>query len=379
MPAPHSTSTRRPLPRGPLIVGALLVVLALIVVFAVGRLTLAAADAASAAAPAVGTRILASSTSTAARASVSGGGARETAAADWLARQPTTVWLTPEGDPIDAVHDRVVRLADEARGQDAALSVAVYGLPDRDCGSHSTGGLDPEDYAEWTSRIGRALASAAGLQKIVILEPDSVALSPSCGSLTERAGYLRTAVDNLSGPGTWIYIDAGNSAWHPAEEMAELLRATGLLSSVRGVALNVSNYQDTASEFAYAHELSDLLGGTHAVIDTSRNGAGPAGAQWCNPAGRRVGSEGGSYGDGVVDTNLWIKPPRRKRRRVQRWPRGRCVVAGCRHRVDERARLTRTPGGLRREMCQDCARRYATPRLGGECGRESANAEEWVR
>ncbi len=82
---------------------------------------------------------------------------------------------------------------------------------------------------------------------------------------------------------------------------------------MRGIALNVSNYQDTAAEFDYAHALSDELGGTHAVIDTNgpRNGAGPAGSEWCNPAGRLVGSPTGSFGDGVVDTNLWIKPPER--------------------------------------------------------------------
>ncbi|MEL4395644.1 glycoside hydrolase family 6 protein, partial [Shewanella algae] len=88
----------------------------------------------------------------------------------------------------------------------------------------------------------------------------------------------------------------GHSAWHPANEMADLLRSTGLLGEVRGVALNVSNYQDTANEFAYAHQLSDLLGGTHAIIDTSRNGAGPAGSQWCNPADRLVGAPSGAYG-----------------------------------------------------------------------------------
>ncbi|MFX5634196.1 glycoside hydrolase family 6 protein, partial [Acinetobacter baumannii] len=87
----------------------------------------------------------------------------------------------------------------------------------------------------------------------------------SCGSLQDRSGYLRTAVENIRGVDTWIYLDGGHSAWHPANEMADLLRSTGLLGEVRGVALHVSNYQDTANEFAYAHQLSDLLGGTHAI------------------------------------------------------------------------------------------------------------------
>lgn len=281
-----------------------------VVIAACGIAAATALLAESPTAPHVGTRILAPASSKAAIAATDpSADLEQTGAAEWLAQQPTTVWLTPESDPADVVEERVAGLLDEARDQDAALSLAVYGLPDRDCGNQSAGGLAPDAYGEWTARIGRALRAAAGVEKIIILEPDSIALASSCGSITERTAHLRSAVDNLRADETWIYLDAGHSAWHPADEMAALLRATGLLSEVRGIALNVSNYQDTAAEFAYAHALSDRLGGTHAVIDTSRNGAGPAGAQWCNPSGRRVGSPSGSYGDGVVDTNLWIKPP----------------------------------------------------------------------
>lgn len=78
---------------------------------------------------------------------------------------------------------------------------------------------------------------------------------------------------------------------------------------IRGFATNVSNFNDTYSEFEYAHALSERSGGRlHAIIDTSRNGNGSNG-EWCNPYGRAVGEPGGTYGDDVVDTNLWIKPP----------------------------------------------------------------------
>ena len=276
----------------------------------VGSLVTSLFQTLSARPPAVDTRIVTPDESKAAKAAAqAAAGTPEADAAAWLAAQPTTYWLTPEIDPVDEVWDRIAHLAAEARDQDATVSVAVYGLPDRDCGNHSAGGLDPQAYAEWTARIGDALRNASDVRKIVVLEPDSIALAPSCGSLDDRAGYLRTAVDNIRGVDTWIYLDGGHSAWHPATEMADLLRSTGLMGDVRGIALNVSNYQDTANEFAYAHQLSDLLGGTHAIIDTARNGAGPAGSQWCNPAGRLVGAAGGAFGDGVVDTTLWIKPP----------------------------------------------------------------------
>jgi endoglucanase len=77
---------------------------------------------------------------------------------------------------------------------------------------------------------------------------------------------------------------------------------------IRGFATNVSNDNATADEIAYAHEVSAHLDRLHAVIDTSRNGAGGH-DDWCNPPGRLVGEPGGAIGDDVVDTNLWIKPP----------------------------------------------------------------------
>jgi len=309
--SPRPKRPRRGLPRAVIVIGVIAVIAVLIAAIAVvGNLVTNLFQTLAARPPSVDTRIVAPGESKAAQAARAGeGNDDQAAAAEWLAAQPTTYWLTPEIDPVDEVWDRVAHLAAEARDQKAAVSVAVYGLPDRDCGNHSAGGLDPAAYREWTEEIGNALRNASDVQKIVVLEPDSIALASSCGSIQDRAEYLREAVDNIRGTNTWIYIDGGHSSWRPVAEMAGLIRATGLLPNVRGVALNVSNYQDTAAEFAYAHALSDQLGGTHAVIDTSRNGAGAAGAEWCNPSDRLVGSPGGSYGDGVVDTNLWIKPP----------------------------------------------------------------------
>ncbi|MGP3535818.1 glycoside hydrolase family 6 protein [Microbacterium sp. RD1] len=261
--------------------------------------------------PAVGTVVVVPDESKAAQwvASGSTAPADEAEATEYLAEQPTAYWLTPELDPIDKVWDRVAHLAAQAREQDAALAIVIYGLPGRDCGNHSAGGLSPEDYVEWTDLIGQALDNASDVQKIVILEPDSLALAPECGNIDERVEQLSGAVERLGGINTWIYLDGGHSRWLPAEQMAGLIRQVGVLDRVRGFATNVSNYQTTADEFAYAHDVAGFLDGAHAVIDTSRNGAGPAGAEWCNPPGRLVGDPGGEYGDDVVDTNVWIKPP----------------------------------------------------------------------
>ncbi|MBW9094137.1 glycoside hydrolase family 6 protein [Microbacterium jejuense] len=241
-------------------------------------------------------------------------GSAELAAAEYLSEQPTAVWLTPEGDPIDVVDERIARLAAEARAQSARVAVVVYGLPGRDCGGHSAGGLDPDSYADWTRAIGDALRDAADTSPIVVLEPDSLALAPECGNEAERVEQLAGAVQSLAAERTWIYVDGGHSDWLPADRMAALIEQVDRASradgggGIRGFVTNVSNFMATADEVAYAHDVAARLDGLHAIIDTSRNGAGSNG-EWCNPPGRRVGEPGGTLGDDVVDTNLWIKPP----------------------------------------------------------------------
>ncbi|MEW1961070.1 glycoside hydrolase family 6 protein [Microbacterium sp. NPDC077644] len=259
--------------------------------------------------PGVGTVVLAPAESKASLALGTTLDAAATAATEYLAAQPTAYWLTPEQDPPGTAGETTAHLLAQARDQDVALALVVYGLPGRDCGNHSAGGLEPDSYRGWVDEIAAALATAPDLQKIVILEPDSLALAPECGNLDERTGQLRGAVESLDGPGTWIYLDGGHSGWLPAEEMARLIGAVGANDRIRGFATNVSNYRSTFDEFDYARAVSEELGGLHAIVDTSRNGAATAGDEWCNPPGQRVGEPGGTYGDDVVDTNLWIKPP----------------------------------------------------------------------
>ncbi len=118
-------------------------------------------------------------------------------------------------------------------------------------------------------------------------------------------------MDVLAGIGVTVYLDAGNAGWHGAAEMATMLRAAGV-DRARGFALNVSNFHDTSEERGYGDAISAALGGTvHFVIDTSRNGLGPApGDVWCNPPGRALGARpSATTGDPLADAYLWIKIP----------------------------------------------------------------------
>jgi endoglucanase len=139
-------------------------------------------------------------------------------------------------------------------------------------------------------------------------------VAPDCLSPADvqtRYSLLRDAVGTLAAAGASVYLDAGNANWRSAAEMASRLRAAGI-DQARGFALNVANFDDTAGELAFGDAIVAALGGkTHFVVDTSRNGRGPASdGAWCNPPGRGLGVRPTvATGDARADAFLWIKVP----------------------------------------------------------------------
>ena len=226
-----------------------------------------------------------------------------------IADQPLARWY---GDwvPASRVRGEVAARSTAAAAAGAVPSFVVYAVPGRDCGQYSAGGLSgPAAYAEWV----RAFAAGLGDRRaVVVLEPDALAqldcLSPTARA--ERTAMLRDAVAVLrSAPGAVVYLDAGNAGWVPADQMAARLREAGV-AQARGFAVNVSNFGRTASEQAYGDDLAARLGGSHYVVDTSRNGLGPATGPeaWCNPQGRALGDRPTTDTTSrSADAYLWIK------------------------------------------------------------------------
>jgi endoglucanase len=190
--------------------------------------------------------------------------------------------------------------------------LVVYDIPHRDCGSYSAGGAtSPAAYRTWIDTFANAIGSA---RAAVILEPDALA-ELDCFKPADQAStlaLLRSAVDRLNKqPGISVYIDAGNESWESASVIAKRLRLAGI-DRARGFSLNVSNFYSTATEQRYGDKISRFLGGrTHYVIDTSRNGRGPApNGAWCNPPGVGLGPPSTWHtSDPLVDAYLWIKAP----------------------------------------------------------------------
>jgi endoglucanase len=74
----------------------------------------------------------------------------------------------------------------------------------------------------------------------------------------------------------------------------------------------VSNFRTTANEITYGRNVLSAIGAgnLHQVIDTSRNGNGPLGSEWCDPAGRAIGqAPTTNTGESTVDAFVWAKPP----------------------------------------------------------------------
>jgi endoglucanase len=233
---------------------------------------------------------------------------RKTAEAKAIAQissQPVSIWL---GDWYSRAQLKTViakAFANAAKTHRTPTFV-TYAIPDRDCGGYSAGGLTPAEYTGWNAQVA---ASIKGHRAAVIVEPDALAMISNCPTVEKtRVPLLRSAVKTLSAAGATTYLDAGNSHWVAPTTMAARLTAAGI-GYARGFSTNVSNFYPLPDERAYGNKVSALTGGTHFVVDVSRNGRGWKGT-WCNPKGAglginpRVGS-----GRTKIDALLWVKTP----------------------------------------------------------------------
>ncbi|MCU1446970.1 MAG: putative cellobiohydrolase [Cryobacterium sp.] len=222
-----------------------------------------------------------------------------------IAEQPAAIWLLPEKFPLETVQADVAKFAAAAATAGEEPVFVIYGIPDRDCGNHSTGGLSETDYPIWVSAIAAALTTSPA---VVILEPDALALATECGNVPQRVEQIQQGVATFASTIATVYLDAGHSDWVDAATMADLLNRAGV-QQVRGFATNVSNYNSNAAEQKFGEAVSALTNDAHFIVDTSRNGKGTNG-EWCNPTGRAIGvTPEVSTDEGLRDAYLWVKLP----------------------------------------------------------------------
>lgn len=225
----------------------------------------------------------------------------------YIANQPQAYWID-QAVPSAAIS----RYVGGAQAAGTMPVLAVYALPHRDCGSFAAGGFGSADA--YKGFIDSVAATIGGGPATVILEPDALDMADclSGGQRQERFDLMSYAVDTLTrNPATNVYVDAGHSRWLSADEIAARLNQVGI-GKARGFSLNTSNFFTTDEEIGYGNAVSGLTNGKPFVIDTSRNGNGPAPdgpLNWCNPSGRALGAAPTTAAGGNVDAYLWIKRP----------------------------------------------------------------------
>jgi endoglucanase len=225
---------------------------------------------------------------------------------DRIAAQPVATWITGWESNVRSA---ISGFMSAAAGQAATPVFVAYNIPNRDCGSYSAGGVsNASAYHKWISDFATGLG---GRSAVVILEPDAVAGADCLSAAAQNTRYdmLRDAVQVLKNAHATVYLDAGHAGWVDAADMAARLAKAGI-AQADGFALNVSNYVSTSLNEAYGDQLSRLVGGKHYVIDTSRNGLGGRGGDWCNVRGQSLGAAPTTHtGRPLVDAYLWIKVP----------------------------------------------------------------------
>ncbi|WP_242623267.1 glycoside hydrolase family 6 protein [Pseudonocardia sediminis] len=233
-----------------------------------------------------------------------------------IASQPFPMW--PTGD-VAAVEGETRDYVGRAKDANQRPLLVAYNVPHRDCGSFSGGGAPNGDYyRNWIAGLVRGLD---GTPSTVVLEPDAVPHEISgCvdGALRdERYALLGQAIDALKAGGAAVYIDAGNPGFiSDVDALSGALDRSGV-KRADGFSLNVANFYPTAASVEFGTRISQKLGGSHFVVDTSRNGRGPATQQeigdapaFCNPPGRGLGANPTTNtGNPLVDALLWVKRP----------------------------------------------------------------------
>jgi endoglucanase len=239
------------------------------------------------------------------------GDSRATLIRDRIGSQPQGRWFaSANAATITADVSSYVGGANSA-GQIPLL--VAYAITNRDCGGASAGGAaDLNAYRTWVHNFAAGLGTKTAL---VLLEPDSLALQTCLNGqqVAERDAAISDAVTAIkqANPAAKVYLDGGHSAWNSATDQAARLVAAGVRNA-DGFYSNVSNFRTTAAEVTYGRNVLNAIGGAnlHQVIDTSRNGNGPLGSEWCDPSGRAIGHyPTADTGEATVDAFVWAKPP----------------------------------------------------------------------
>ncbi|MCP2202056.1 glycoside hydrolase family 6 protein [Lentzea flava] len=232
---------------------------------------------------------------------------------DRIASVPQARWYTTTN--TSSVRSEVSSFVGAAASAGKIPILVVYNIPNRDCGGASGGGAP--SHAAYRAWVDEVAAGLAGRAATIVLEPDVLPIMSNCQTADQqnqtKASMAYAGKKLKSGSSrAKVYFDIGNSAWLNPSEAANRLRGADVSNSADGISTNVSNYRWTSDEVNYAKNVLNAVGDSRlkAVVDTSRNGNGPQGTEWCDPPGRAIGTPSTvNTGDSRIDAFLWVKLP----------------------------------------------------------------------
>jgi endoglucanase len=234
---------------------------------------------------------------------------------------PVSFWYGERnGKEMEKIDYSIQRLLRRTAPQLPVL--VVYNMPNRDIGQYSKGGAKTrESYLNFL----KSFADGIGTNKpILIFEPDSLTHTTDMpeDDATARISLMKEGLKILTDNcNALVYIDIGHSNWLSPEEASKLLNKVSN-DKVRGFAVNVSNYRTTEESMSWSLKLCEYRPQDYFVIDTSRNGNGPHGNEWCNPPGRALGTPPTcNTGEEQCDAFLWIKIPGESDGKLNKGPR----------------------------------------------------------
>lgn len=186
----------------------------------------------------------------------------------------------------------------------------LYNLPNRDLGHYSKGGAS--DATEYLLFLQEFCKGIKNHKPIIIYEPDALPHTTLMNTKDSdfRINLIKEGLETITEESdAYVYVDIGHSNWLDPKDAAELITRVSN-DRVRGFSVNVSNYRSTKESMEWALKICEYNNNCNFVIDTSRNGNGPHGNDWCNPPGRLVGEfPTCDTGEDKCDAFLWIKIP----------------------------------------------------------------------
>ena len=229
---------------------------------------------------------------------------------------PSVVWYDGVSSDADT---RLKNTLDKAKAANQVAQIALYGIPQRDCGSLSAGGhKNAESYKAWIDRVS---AMVGDQTVMVIVEPDAIGYCGKAEIRKERAPLLTYVGQKFqaNNPNAALYIHAGSGQLD--QEAAADAVIDGGIKYMRGFAMNVSSSGTTPVEEEWAEQFVKTLeakgvAGKHYVVDTSRNGVALQGDSnpggkflTCNNPTAAVGTRPTSNTTGAhADAYVWAKP-----------------------------------------------------------------------